>query len=394
MKRKLFAIILCILFLTGCWDRRELNELGVVGAFGLDKDSETGKIILTTQVIRPGALKKEEGGGEKSPVEIITTKGNTVFEAMRNITKEFDRRAFFSHDKVIIIDEQLARDGILPILDFFVRSEEIRRLVWFIVAKDTKAREILGVKHGIENIQATYLDAMIKKSSLNSEVSTPNLLEFMKRVSGNNINPIAGVMEIVEESNLPAEEKKDKTTKGVKLSGTAVFKKDKLVGYLDNIETRGLNWVTGKVKSGVINVPSPAEKDKLIAIEIKRASSSIKPEMKDGIISFNIEVKEEGDLAEQQGTVDVSKLELFEKIEEGQKAVIENEIKLAVDKVQKEFSSDIFGFGSALNKKYPEEWDKIKDNWESIFPKVQYAVKVDAKIRRTGLLIKSVKPGE
>ncbi len=394
MKRRLFASILCILLLTGCWDRKELNEVGIVGAIGLDKDSKTEEIILTSQVIRPGALKKEGGGGEKSPVENITTRGNTVFEAMRNITKQFDRKAYFPHTKVIVIGEHLARDGILPILDVFIRSQEIRRLVWFTVAKDTTAEEILGVKHGIENVQAAYLDSIIKRRSANSEVSTPNLLEVLKRVSGNEINPIAGVMEVIEQPNRPVEEKNGLTTKGVKLSGTAVFKKDKLVGYLDDIETRGLNWVTGKVESGVINVPSPTEKDKLIAIEIKRASSSIKPEIKDGEISFTIEVKEEGDIVEQQGITDVSKLELFEKIEKEQEEVIENEIKMAVDKVQKEFNSDIFGFGSVFNKKYPKEWNKIKDNWESIFPKVQYVVKVDAKLRRTGLLLKSVKPGE
>lgn len=381
------------MLLTGCWDRRELNTIGIVVAVGLDKDSETGKIIVTSQVVRPGALKKE-GGTEESPVEIITTKGDTVFEAIRNITMRFDRKGYFAHTKVIVISEQLASDGIIPILDIFERAHQLRRLVWLIVAKDTKAREILGVKYGIESIPATYLESVIKMSKETSKASASNLLEYLKKVSGSGINPVVGVMEIVEDPNLPAEEKKGKTTKGVKLSGAAVFKKDKLVGYLDETETRGFNWVIGKVESGIITVPSLSEKNKLVSIEITKASSSIEPDMKDGEISFTIEVKEEGNIVEQQSSDDYSKPELFKKIEEKHKDVIEKEIKMAVDKVQKEFKSDIFGFGSAFNKKYPKEWKKIKDDWEDLFPKVQYIVKVDAKLRRTGLILKPTKPIE
>lgn len=381
------------MLLTGCWDRRELNTIGIVVAVGLDKDSETEKIIVTSQIIRPGALKKE-GDTEESHVEIITTKGDTVFEAIRNITMRFDRKAYFSHTKVIVISEQLAKDGIVPILDIFERAHELRRLVWLIIAKDTKAREILGVKYGIESIPATYLESVIKMSKETSKASASNLLEYLKKVSGSGINPVVGVMEIVEDPNLPAEEKKGKTTKGVKLSGAAVFKKDKLVGYLDETETRGFNWVIGKVESGIITVPSLSEKNKLVSIEITKASSSIEPDMKDGEISFTIEVKEEGNIVEQQSSDDYSKPELFKKIEEKHKDVIEKEIKMAVDKVQKEFKSDIFGFGSAFNRKYPKEWKKIKDDWENLFPKVQYIVKVDAKLRRTGLILKPTKPIE
>lgn len=326
MKIKLLTFIFCILFLTGCWDRKELNELGLVLATGLDKDNNTGKISITAQVVRPGALKKQ-GGSEEPPIELVTAKGNTVFEAIRNITKQFDRRGYYAHNKVLVIDEQLAKSGLDPFLDFFERSQEMRRLVWVMVAKNTTAKQILGVKHGIENVQATYLDNIIKRRITNSEVTAVNLLEFLKKVSGSGINPITGVMEIVEQINLPAEEKKGNATKGVRLSGTAVFKKDKLVGYLDDTETRGLNWVTGKVKSGIINVPALTEKDKLIAIEIKRASSKIKPTIDDnGKISFAIEVKEEGNIAEQQDKTDVSKVEMFEKIQKEQIKVIEREI--------------------------------------------------------------------
>ena len=121
MKRILVAMILCTLctlLLTGCWDRNEINDLGIVVAVALDKDAVTGKIMATSQMVRPGALKKDGGGELSSPVEIITTKGNTLAETVKNISEQFDRIPFLAHVKVLVVSEQLAKEGLLPLLDF------------------------------------------------------------------------------------------------------------------------------------------------------------------------------------------------------------------------------------------------------------------------------------
>jgi len=387
-------MILSTLLLTGCWDRREINDIGIVVAVGLDKDDVTGKILMTSQVVRPGSLKKEGGGQSSSPVEIITTQGNTIAEAVKNISQQFDRIAFFAHVKVLVISEQLAKEGLLPLIDFFMRNSNTRNLAWLIIAKDGKAKDILITNYGIENVQATYLDNMITNKGENSEVSTPDVLTYLKAIASEN-NPIGGVMEIVEQPTMPTKEKKPSTTQGVQLSGTAVFKKDKLVGYLDKMETRGLNWVTGKVENTIINIPSPNKNDKLIAIAITKASRNITPKMINGEISFTIEVKVDGNIAELQDTAHYFKdPDSFATLEKKQNEMIEREIKTTLDKVQMELGSDILGFGSAYSKKYPQEWKSIKDDWDTIFPSVSYEVKVDAKLRRLGLILKPIKASD
>lgn len=390
MKRKLFASILCIILLTGCWNRIELDELAIIQAFGLDKDEETGQIIITVQVIRPAALEKN-GGTEKSPIENATAKGDTVFEAVRNMSMSFDRRSFFAHSKVIILGEELARDGITNIIDLFARSHEIRPLAWIIVAKGTKAENILGAENGLEEIQGVYLQHIIEMRTLTSSVSASNVLDFIKRFARKGTQPIAGAMEIIEQPVYPAEkkEKEGMSTKGVKLSGTAVFKDDKLVGYLNNTETRGLNWVTGKIESGVMNVLSPTNEDKLIAIVIMKSKSKIIPEVRDGKFMFNIEVKVEGVVGEQD-TTNFEDPEMYEKVQTSQEEIVKSEIEKAISKVQNEFKADIFGFSGELNRKYPKEWKKVQEDWNNIFSEVQYSVKVDAKIRRTGLETKPI----
>lgn len=393
MKRKLALILVCTLLLTGCWDRKELNELGIVVAMALDKDDNTGNYLITAQVVRPEGT-KSESRGTSAPAEIVTASGATIFEALRNISTQFDRHAYFAHNKIVVIDEEIAKEGLIPIVDFLLRSHEIRLLTWLVVTKDVKAREILGIEHGIEIVQAAYLEGLIRNSVSNSKTDAYNVLSFIKPLLSNEINPVAGVMEVIEQPIYPIEQKSQLTTRGVQFSGLAVFKKDKLVGYLDPIETRGFNWVAGNIKSGTINVPVPGKEDKLVTIEITRASRRIEPQIKDGKFSFVIKIKEEGVIIEEQGLADVSKLEIFNKIQEEQKHAIEKEVEVAVDKLQKEFGSDILGFGRALDKKYPKEWKRVKDNWENLFPEVAYTVEVDASIRRTGLLLGPTIPSE
>lgn len=394
MKRTIYActaVVLCITLLTGCWSRRELNEIGIVLAVAIEKDAATGGIILTAQIVRPAALKKESGGGTaKKPTELVTTKGNTIFEAIRNMSKEFDRRPFFSHTKVLVIDEQLARDGVNPIIHFWLNSVEIRPVLWFFIARGVPAREIISGEHGIEEMQATFLTSVIKNEALHSEATAVNLLDFLSSLAGNITSPIAGVLEVTQE--FPLSKKETDSSTGIKLAGTAVFKKDKLIGYLNEKETRGLNWITGKVTSGAIQIPSP--KGGLLSFEIKNAASRIKPEIKDGKYIFTIEVTEDADLVEKQQRIDVNNLAVLNELNQAQQKVIEDEIKQTVDKVQKEYASDVLGFGKALYDAYPDEWETIKDNWPELFPEVEYTVKVETKIRKTGLMQKPIMPKE
>ncbi|WP_199883970.1 Ger(x)C family spore germination protein [Anaerosinus massiliensis] len=386
----LTVVLLSTTLLTGCWNRRELNELGIVVAAAIEKDTESDQYILTAEIVRPAALSKDSGGSSmtKNANELVTAQGATLFEAIRNMSKKFDRQPFFSHTKVLVIDEQVAREGITPVLHVWLNSEEIRPVLWFVISKGVPARRILSELHGIEGIQANYLASIIRDHDLNSETTAVNLLDVNAALGSDTINPIAGVMELSEAP--PSSVIETNTGNGIKLLGTAVFKKDKLVGYLNGKESRGLNWIIGKVQSGVIQVPS--SKGGLVAIEIKNAEKQIRAEIKDGKYIFNIEVQEEGNIIEKQQRLDLNQLPYLNELNQQQQYVIEEEISQTIDKVQKEYGSDIFGFGKALYDAYPDEWEKVKNDWPTIFPSVEYTVKVDTKIRRLGLMQKPILP--
>lgn len=391
MKQVVF-IISCLLLLVGCWDRRELKTIGIVVAIGIDKDPDTGEFLFTSQVINPSAL-KPDGGGTKAPVKLITTKGETVFKAIRNANQEFDRKNFYAHNKVIVISEQLAREGILPVLDGITRGKEARGYIWLCIAKGRQAIDILGLEsQGIERVQANYLNGILDNQQFNFDSTVIQLNDYYKRSLEDGIDPVIGVLTIIGKT---VGEESGKKTPHIKLSGGAVLTKDQLVGFLNEKEARGYNWVVGEVKNGILSIPSLLEEGKLVSIEIREASSKIKPEIQGDRISFKIEIESFGVLVEQLGAGSLEtrkeQLDYLLRLEKENAQLIEQEVNTVIEKAQKELKADIFGFGSTLKRKDPKKWNEVKDNWEDQFQNVDVKVKVNVNIGWRELLKEPLK---
>ncbi len=371
--------------MTGCQSQTELNRIGIVVAIAIDKDIESGDIILTSQVIRPSALQKEVSGNEDA-VELVTAKGKTMFEAIRNTRQVFDRLNFYGHTKVIVVSEKLAEEGITQFLDFLVRGKELRGYTWLCIAKDVDARDVISVKKGVDKIQAMYLKDIIDNRRYHNKATEANVIDFYRKALKDGINPIAGVFEIYKTGNSVEERK---ISQQVKLSGTAVFINDNLVGYLNEKETQGLNWILGNVESAAIELPSILDKEKFMTLEVNGLESKIEPQIVNDKMFFSIKIKADVSLVEEQDLRKIiapkKMLDYFEEIESSATQKIEKEVRTTVDKVQKELKSDIFGFGSIFNRKYPKEWVKVKDRWNEVFPEVGYSVEVDINIEGVNL---------
>ncbi|MCG9968638.1 Ger(x)C family spore germination protein [Pelotomaculum terephthalicicum JT] len=404
MKIKLFLVFLILhLFVTGCWNRVELDRRAIVAGFGADKAEEEGKIQVTVQVVDAGEIKAiplARGGSMMNAVTVYTGTGFTAFDAFRNLSMVVGEKLFLSEVRVLVIGEELAREGLDKVIDFYERDHEPNIRDYLIVVKGGEAKEVLETELRINKIWAYGIDSMVKTTMAHSKAPATEIIDFLKAVESKTTAPVATVIHVLrkgnEENAGEGKSNQDGTTavqpKELKVSETAVFRHYKLTGWLDEKESRGLLWVTGKVKSGIIVVSSPEKEDKLAAIEIIRAKSKIKPEITDGNLIINIDVWEEGNLGEEQpDTMDVSKPIVLKELEEQKKTVIEDEISAAVIKAQ-ELNADIFGFGEAVRRKYPREWKQLEDQWDEIFPTLEVNIAVDAKIRRTGKITKSAEP--
>ena len=209
--------------------------------------------------------------------------------------------------------------------------------------------------------------------------NNPKRQDFLESTINNSQESIASLIHI---------NKKGDNVVGISLSGTAVFKNNKLKTFLDTKETRGLLWINNKIKSGIINVNGNNKDDK-ISFEIIRSKSKIEAVINNPYPYIKIYISELGNIVSTQTYLNLSSKEEIQSLKNRKATAIYNEVKSAIDKTQ-EINCDIFGFGNYIYKKHPGEWKKIKNNWDNIFPILKTEIYVETKIKRSGTIIEPI----
>jgi len=407
VRKALLLLVVCCLstsLLAGCWNRRELETLGFITSVGLDQAVETDKIQLTAHITKPFAMVGTSASAavDEKPYWTEISTGYTTFEAVRNLLSKTTRRPNWSHNRVIIFGEELARQGIRDSLDVFDRDGETRRLTNIFVVKGRRASEMLEAQYGMERLpeEGCCGIMLVAEAGLSTVVPT-NLNEFAIMLETPGLEPTAARTELIPlvadaeqraQEDVRSNVKRDTLAMTVRITGAAAFKGDRLVGWLNKPETRGLNWVKGDVRSGIIVVMAPEEGAKYIGLEILRAGSKITPQVKDGRPSVKVEIEAQANLGDVRGSLTIPNNQgLWAELERRMATVIRHEVQAALAKAQKEFNSDIFGFGAAFYRDLPREWQKLAADWDEEFPRLPVEIVVETTLFQPGRIMRTIR---
>ncbi|OPX87161.1 MAG: Spore germination protein B3 precursor [Pelotomaculum sp. PtaB.Bin104] len=397
------ALLMLALFFVitqpGCWDKQETEELGIVLAQGIES-AENGKVRVIYQVVNPAAQAFGTSGGKGTPYNKpytnLAAEGDTIFEAVRKVSVLSSKRIIFDFVQVVIVSEDLARKGLRDLLDLLERDPEARRSVWLLVGRGDMA-SLLDEPGQLNTIPSERIRNIIQLQPLASVYAPLRLGDFYKLMESESSQPFTAVLESEPNLAFPGEEGHDELSTGnvpevrrnLKLNGTAVFRQDKMVGWLNEKESRGLLWLRGEIKDGYLKFPGPGGTGKLFTTEILHSKTTLQPEINDGQIHMTVKIKAETYLEETREPIDV---ETVKRLEAAQAGTIEEEARAALDKAQREYQSDVFGFGEAVHRKYPEEWKEIKNTWPEQFSGVQVSFQVETKIRHTAMIASPAEP--
>ena len=399
----LFILILMTIIQTGCWNARELNTLGIALVMGIDLEGDD--ILLTAEIIEPTPAKVETSKDKSEAVRYVQGRGSNMYEAFRDITLKFDRRVFIAHNKIIIFGEDFANNRSINDIDLLARDSEQRETAYLLISKGAKAYEVMGINSGLEEIPGNYILRLIENHKYNPKNMNMTLSEFLIYFYGMEKQPILGVIERKDKKKID-KFKGEAKSKEYELSviGSAVFYKDSLVGYLNGNDTKGVNFINGNVKHGIVTFPTPTFQT--LGIDKKNQSVSKKEasikhistmtivklkskkdiEIIDGKPILKVKINLIGSVGEVAGDIDISTKEGINALEDACSKQIKMGVEEAFKKVQKEFQSDVFGFGSVFHMKYPKEWKKVNRQWDKVFAEADFQVEVKTKAIRTGLI--------
>ena len=367
----LILIIMVSLVLGGCWNYREIEQMSIVAGMAVDVDPTGDEYELTIEVL------SIVGGQEIKPKsKVMTITGETIFDAVRNAIALTSRKLYWSHAKIIIFCENAARKGLVKVVDWYVRDAETRPDVNLIVAKGT-AKDILHTAQQTDEILSFQLSEMIDSEKELSTSRSVEAWEFINDIASEGIHPMLPVIELVNSEGNPT----------ARMEGSAVLKGDRLVGYLTGEETKYALFVKDKIEGGLL-VETLEDKDEntRVALEIFKNKTSLTPRFIGNTIVMDISVKTTVGIDEIMGTMDVISEEGSRKLAAQAESDMKKNIEDVIKKVQKEFGSDIFGFGNTIYKNNPREWKRFRDDWDLHFPNVQVNVTCDIIIEGSALL--------
>jgi spore germination protein KC len=391
MKKKLFLVLIFLLItvnISGCWSRKELNEIAIILGTGVDYTKDN-KIQLTYQLVRPaafggGGMGGGPGGGatmNQNITWVVSATGDTVFDAQRRLSQQISRHLYLGHNVVLILSEKLCRHGVLDVINFFHRQPLSRGTVW-VMATPQEAKKVL---ESHSELQMTSAQAVGFLARLRTGYVL-RFRDFSQDLASKGTNPVLTRVELkrLGVTQGPGLEKAHHHQEVV-LTGTAIFKGDKLIGWLNCPETQGLRWLKGKVDRMGIIVPSPIYSGKKISLEVMKGKTKVEPIYQKGKIKFYLSTEAEVDLIEEQGEEDFTRPEIIKTLESTAAIEIKQRVKTTLDKVQGEYKVDSFGFGEAFHRKYKREWSKLKNRWDEEFATAQVYLMVKVKLRDTGM---------
>ena len=141
INRLLFSsmILLWILSLTGCWNYDEVEDSAIVSGIAIDKGSEGNGYLVTTEIYN------FSGSGKENKIESkrIAIEGKTLPDAVKNAVKISPKKLYWGHSDIVIISQEIAKEGILPVVDALIRAFEPRIQMNILVSKEKTAKEIL-----------------------------------------------------------------------------------------------------------------------------------------------------------------------------------------------------------------------------------------------------------
>lgn len=387
-KIKLFIIITLLVLSSGCYNYRELNQLAIISAVGIDKKNDEWNI--TIQVVNTIKEGTDTGASTSPKFTIYEETGKTLQEALRKMILISSKRIYAEHLSVVVFGEDVAKEGIEDALDFFYRDSEFRKRFQMIVAKKSTANNLLKIVTPVENLNAKNIIDTIKTNEEYLGIAKKTTFEDLMKIYLNKKEEFALPSVEITGDVKKGEEKTNLETTDVQnniiISDTAIFKGTKLVGYLTELESIALSFVKNKIDKTILTYKCNDEN--YMSIEIINTKADLK--IKDAL-NYEINIDASARVNEINCNFNLEKESKIKNLEKKGEDYLDDLIHTTLNKITT-YNSDILGLRNLLYKKENKIYETIKDDWyEKYYSRVNFKVNSKIKITELGNSLKAVK---
>ncbi|WP_229757890.1 Ger(x)C family spore germination protein [Paenibacillus marchantiophytorum] len=352
----------------------ELNDVAFAVGTGVDL-SKDGNILITAQFKLP---KRSAAGEMGQNYFTATSSGKDILDVMRNMQAQISRRILRGQRQILFIGEDLAKKGVTEILDGFTRDPGSKLRIDIMIVKGT-AEELLKQKYPLEPLPV--IAALKEHLAVGLEGETA-LRDFLISASTDGSSPTLEVIETIK-AHSPNYIETNNVKSGFRITGSAIFNKElKLVGFLNPDESGILNWIKQNMKRQIITIAKSEFGS--FSYSGTHMKSKIRPERVGDRIKIHLTLEGKGSIMETASPFDLLQSKNLNLLEDTLNKETEKQVLNTINKVQTRYKTDIFGFGEAIHKKYPQAWRDLKSDWERDFATAEVDVKVKLNVEQVG----------
>lgn len=313
--KKVAILIILLFLLTGC-DYKELSEISIATVLGIDKQKDI--YTISSLVV----------GKEENETLLYTGKGSSITTALSNLNLNLSENLYLNHVQTVLVSEKIAKEGMEPILDYFIKNDSIQNNFYLFLAHDASAEDIL--KSLLKNSQNNY-NTVTNIFKYNDEIEFTNksdsITEFLDSLLKKGKEPTLNSITIQNDA--------------ITTSKLGIFKKDKLYSFSGNM--MGIALLSNRVDHIILNIPCKQGESVIEVNNIEVKTKYVNKEIHNKI-KGTIDIKE--NVCAYDIRKDNDKKEVTKKVQKE----IQNLLAKTIHE-SKTNRSDVFGFGNKIYQK-------------------------------------------
>lgn len=357
MNKRLIPLLTVCLLLTGCSQlpvAREMDDMALLRTMGIDRAPE-GVAVTGSTGPRAKGLQ-----GEGEPALTLEADRESLSAACLAMQGQSDSFVFFGYVDQLLIGEDLAEEGVQPVLDYFARDAELGLGAQLWLVRGASAREAVsaggdaGVDSRLETLQHDSKMGISSHARTAGELYT-DLLEL-----GSAYAPALTLAE--DETAILSEQ------------GYGVVNNGKLIGFLDGDAAKGLELLAGGPAADILEAELANQR-----VSVKMTSAHTKSRLAfqgDAPIALKLTCNIDARLSEYGSRLAPEELDQLRTLLEAQERA---KIEAALARL-KELHSDCVGLGAKAAISHPAQWQNIQADWPQRFAQVPVELQIQITI--------------
>lgn len=376
MKIKKLLLTLIILttlfFMSGC-SYKELNDLAIASAIGIDY--ENNEFIITSQILN---FQKNEESSEENVI-LYEGKGETIGEAIRNTYLQYPNKLHMGHLELIVLNKNAANEKLTEISDYFIRSPEARSNCYFMISTEGSAKDILTPSEESEDtFTANKIVKIVEDTKKYQGITT---LMTLDQISIAFLSK--GTYPVI--TSLKYEKDEEKYSNVIS-TGLVVLKKEdnKITDELTKEEATAYNIINKNLTDVMLSFEY---QDNNLNVIIFNPSSKINVKIKDNKLKINIDLTLEGHISVINKKLNLQKKENIKDIEHKTEEEVKRYINHLIN-FNKENNVDTLNIKNKIYKNYYKKYKEYEN--KNIYEIAEINTNVTVNLYRYGNTYKSI----